>query len=308
MKQGEKALSLFFACEKDSIEKVKYLIETCLIDPVSVEIMKQKSLLHVALKNRKGGRRIIEYLIEKVHLNINARDQNGRTLLHLVCSPTHTRNLSMAKYLISRGGNVWLQDHDQNTAVHTAMDKKNVSIISWILENPNAPWSTLTDFLACAGGKLEGMNELVTLILEYFKPDLDVQNKKGQTLLHLASKKNLKVLIRQLIQKGARLDLCDKKGQDCKTIIQEKNSFRRFRQQLIEDRLVPKDTWTEDSDKRKSESLFRSRVTQSDSGSDYSDCSSEESDEDSEEEEEDEDEEWESPAEKRRRLWFKGYY
>lgn len=74
--------------------------------------------LHYAAK--KGHRHVCKYLVEEVNLNIDVRDDFGRTPLHYACL---SKNCVTAAYLLQRGANPNAKTIMWRTPLHHAVEE-----------------------------------------------------------------------------------------------------------------------------------------------------------------------------------------
>jgi ankyrin repeat protein/Zn-dependent protease with chaperone function len=126
-------------------------------------------------------------------VDVNARDNLGRTALHCACAKFDTPSDEIARLLITRGADVNARDNDGNTPLHVAAGEWDIS-------------KDLLDLLLAKGA------------------DINARNDDGQTPLHLASPANLDVPAAErerrnrvvaanvLVSHGAQINAKDKNG------------------------------------------------------------------------------------------------
>ena len=85
-----------------------------------------------------GSRPLTEWLLEN-RADLNARNKDGKTPLHLLCSGDGSKissaRESSALYLIERGAKVNIADNDGSTPLHLASSSQSRSIVKALLEH-----------------------------------------------------------------------------------------------------------------------------------------------------------------------------
>ena len=122
--------ALHEACFKGNLTIIIYLIEQQNADIEFKSDVDNTPLLYTCAE--EGHIYAFQYLVEKYHANIHARNKYGRTCLHLACAYGH---VILADYLIQHYGfNIEEQDNDGNTPLHrAAANGVNTEIIKYLL-------------------------------------------------------------------------------------------------------------------------------------------------------------------------------
>lgn len=125
--------TLHYACEKDYIKIVKYLVEHGAdvnkenpqtgITPL---FMTRGTPLMVACKS--GNETIVKYLVEH-GVDVNKENRYGRTPLLVAC---FYGNESIVKYLIEKGANVNKKDHWKETPLSAAYKSGQENIVEYL--------------------------------------------------------------------------------------------------------------------------------------------------------------------------------
>uniref|UniRef100_A0A0G4FCT0 Uncharacterized protein n=1 Tax=Chromera velia CCMP2878 TaxID=1169474 RepID=A0A0G4FCT0_9ALVE len=168
----------------------------------------------------------IETLVEK-GADVDAQSALGESALHTVCSRGYARAL---KVLLEKGANVHLKgpstlDHlnfkNSGTALHSAVKsgKANVREMVQILidhkANVNTIDSPLTAVPVLLSALYEREMETVELLLANGARVNEIVDDNGATVVHKACTAGRRDAIEFLVQKGASLSWCDKKGNCC---------------------------------------------------------------------------------------------
>ncbi|RSL63196.1 hypothetical protein CEP54_005331 [Fusarium duplospermum] len=146
--------------------------------------------LQIACRQSECNMLTIEYLVEKLHVDVNARfahkDRHedeppspGGTALHILASADHYWQLDAIKYLIAHGADVNAVNGWNESPIHVAASGRQ------------GAFHTIEGFW-----KSEALN----ILLEH-GADLNIVAKDGQTLLHKAADSG--DATKQLLQKGA---------------------------------------------------------------------------------------------------------
>jgi ankyrin repeat protein len=163
---------LHYACEsinKLPLDVFKVLIEIQGCD-VNVQAEDNNTPLHIALfdfnPNKGGDITVLTYLLSQKGVNGSIRNYFGYTLLHYVCEKINRLPLDIFKVLIeTKGCDVNAQDNSNDTPLHIALDKFNPD----------------------NGGNIN----VLTYLINQQTVNVNIKDKKGHTLLHLACINNL---------------------------------------------------------------------------------------------------------------------
>ncbi|KAL3120895.1 hypothetical protein niasHT_004526 [Heterodera trifolii] len=160
---------LLSACIDGHLEIVKLLVEVGKADIEKADSVIGWSPLMVASNIQKWD--IFRYLIEK-GANTDHTDNNGLSIIHYLVD---NNNFDECKFLIDKGVNVNQKTADnllRSTPLH----------------------------LACENGQLE----IVKLLVEEGKADIEIANSDGDTALKLAKAKKKDDVVHYLVEKGAK--------------------------------------------------------------------------------------------------------
>ncbi|OUM60550.1 hypothetical protein PIROE2DRAFT_46140, partial [Piromyces sp. E2] len=137
--------------------------------------------LHIACKN--NNETIVKYLIEH-GADINIKHYNLYTMLHYACE---NKNENLVKYLIEKGANIYIKNKLGDTPLEIAQKKNAENIMDYIEKKRDEYTKLLT---AC-----ENNNEnIVKDLVEQPSANVNIQNKDGNTALHLACQNKMKTL------------------------------------------------------------------------------------------------------------------
>jgi len=91
-------------------------------------------LLHIAIIFHNGDSRKLPIIVWLVNngVNLNLQNKKGETALHLAIQ---NKNLKIVEILLKHGADIHIKDNDNNTALHFAAWKRNFSIIKLLLKN-----------------------------------------------------------------------------------------------------------------------------------------------------------------------------
>lgn len=229
---------LFLACEKghlDIVECFATLESTSPIpvtNPFDINITDQyeRTMLHVACKNEYSG--IVAILLEK-NFVVNEYDTKGRTALFYACKKGYTEIVSL---LMTKDICVDVQDNLGQTPLHIACDRHHDNIVLILLEckcrlniedkNGKIPLhlavqnnsADIIDMLMQSQNKyfsLDRQNESTTLCKQntnstVYACDINAQDKKGQTALHIACSEGYVDCVKTLLNYKCDINICDK--------------------------------------------------------------------------------------------------
>ncbi len=178
---------------------------------------------------------LVGSLIEKNIALINAVNDNGQTMLHVIAAKLFPAALSMLKRfagLSKEKGSLDVRDQDGQTALHVAVAVGNVAAVEALLQH--GVDVTLTDnkgrtalHIAAAEFGSRGLEMLRHLVRPTkAKGSLDVRDQDGQTALHVAAAAGRVGPVEALFEHGADVTLTDNKGQTALHIAAAKFGFQ----------------------------------------------------------------------------------
>ena len=200
--------------KKDILTKRKHiaLIELFLEKGVDIDIRDSRGLtvLHNACNNDSDNDiEFIEYLIDK-GADVNLPNSEGETPLIIAIN---NGNLELVKLLLDKGADVNLPNSEGETPLHLAINNGNLELVELLLDkgaDVNIPNSKGRTPLLIAAKK--GYNKIVQLLIKKVYADVNASYKDGNTLLHIAAMNNHIELVFKLIEKGANMNIKNKKG------------------------------------------------------------------------------------------------
>ncbi len=148
--------------------------------------------------------------IIKAGAKLELKNNGGKTALATTpyTNTKHIKRTYMAKIVLNAGADINTQDKEENTPLMAClslmdMDREDDNLVQFFIDND---------------------------------ADLDIQNKKGETVLMIALKQKNTRLAEQLIEKGADVTLADKKWNTARSIA--KSNKDTYMVEMIEERLA----------------------------------------------------------------------
>lgn len=202
-------------------------------------------LLHLAALN--GHSRVVKFLVEECKMNVMSPGYCGRSVLHCVCDKGGQRQLHLLNELIGTYNlDINVVDEKGWTPLHVASAYGNEEVVRLLLNTPRCePYSKAQDGLlaieqACIEGHVGsvlafleynsrtensrtqfsnilhyvcqgGHTELMRVLVEGWKFDVNKQDTNGRTPLHIAILYE-KECVRQLLTFKCQIDCVDSKG------------------------------------------------------------------------------------------------
>ena len=121
---------IFEACETGNLKSVQWLLEN--EDDGDPEAIDDNNDTPIHVATEYDRIEIIEYLVEKQHVDTNYRGYKGRAPLHIACQRGYGK---IVKYLISMDANVDAVDDDGNTPLHFAVINGQTDIMKYLIEH-----------------------------------------------------------------------------------------------------------------------------------------------------------------------------
>ena len=167
------------------------------------------SALHKAASS--GSKRIIKLCLRNGH-DINARNNDGETALHLIASASYLGQEVLADYLITKGAKVDLQNNNGETPLLVASQLGHDECVDIFIDcNANLLAVDFNGYTALHMAVAYNRTETVKLLLQK-GADANAKDNEGITALHDAAGKGLYNVIYELVQYMDNLDIQDGTG------------------------------------------------------------------------------------------------
>ena len=159
-------------------------------------------ILHLAVEN--NAIKCLKYFIIQEYTNVDMENENKQTSIHIA---TIHNQLECVEYLLNNGANSGPVDCKGITPLHYAVAMDRWDIAGVLLSN-HAPvdakcnGSNETPLHVAAKQAQGTFNDYVTLLIDH-KADVNAQNKKGETPLHLAVNHKINCNVTNLIKAEA---------------------------------------------------------------------------------------------------------
>jgi ankyrin repeat protein len=171
------------------------------------------TLLHWAV--RDGNDEIAKALVESGKVDINARDDEGRTPLLVAAE---VGNIRMLDYLLKHKATLAAQNRDGMNVFHLAAQGNKSEVIRFFSSDP---YKSASLELQAARDKHERLpievaysenrHEVAAALVTAGCP-VDWADRNGTTLLHWASSKGYDDVVQLLVARGVKLDVKDRDG------------------------------------------------------------------------------------------------
>ena len=176
------------------LELFQYLIEKG--SDIFIKTKNNSSCLHFAAK--VGGLKICRAVLQNYNFDINARDDDGFTVLH---SAAWSGDSELWQYLIENGSDIFSKTKNGRSCLHIAAEQGHLKICRVLLENYNFVVHGRDDdglavlHSAALGGDLELFQYLIENGGDVFS-----KTKDGRSCLHLAAEKGHLNICRALLE------------------------------------------------------------------------------------------------------------
>jgi ankyrin repeat protein len=172
----------------------------CLLEQspdVDTKAIRAQTALLVATK--RGSLDVIKWLDKEQRVDLNARDQNGRTALHIALESHSSGNDEFAKYFADA------QDVYGRTVRHIAREKNNSELMEWLVEQQNVDVNIedLTGWTALHSTARNGNVELVQWLVQH-NADVHARNITGWTALLVAANEGHLEVLKWLVENTER--------------------------------------------------------------------------------------------------------
>lgn len=192
------------------------LFEHCLNESSNQKLVQHafgKNFINIVCAN--GERKHISYLKEKMNINVDTKDELGRTpLFDLV---RHGR-YHEAKILIDFGANVNALDNNNRTPIFEAAEFSDVMMVSRLKD-----WGATLDALNSKGktplfyAAEYGKTAVVAYLLGLKEVNINAQDVKGKTVLFDPARNGRKDIVELLVKNEINVNLTDNDGNTAKS-------------------------------------------------------------------------------------------
>lgn len=157
------------------------------------------TLLHLACANGNGA--VVNALLKKKKVNINAKNSQGRTPLAEAC--IYGKRIA-SLLLIEKGADPNITDSLNNTPVILALMYKHYKIVNKFVIQGLVTDDEINQILLKAH-----FDTILVYPIEHCK-NVNIKNEKQQTLLHLACIAGCEAWVIKLLEKGANVNVSNK--------------------------------------------------------------------------------------------------
>ena len=189
--------NLIEACKTGQYESVVYQVEALNANLNETEL--DDKPIHIAAKN--GHTKIVQYLIECAHENIESKGNGNSTPLISACD---SGSLNVVKYLISKGANINATDITGTTPLIRATKSHHPDVVKYLIDN--GAYLNTIDNLGQAAIHY-AVNDKSFEIVKYLvdaKANLEIATEGNYyTPLHYAAMSDCTEIARYLIDNGA---------------------------------------------------------------------------------------------------------
>jgi ankyrin repeat protein len=203
---------IYKAVAEGKLTSVQYLIEQSHVN-VEAKDKNGRTPLHIA--SEKGQIEVVKYLIEQSHANVEAKDKNERTPLHIASENDH---IKVAQYLVEQcHANVEAEENEFGiTPLHIASEKGHIKIVKYLVEQcrANTEAKDYLGFIPLHSASRNGQIKVVKYFIEQCHIKADVKSLYGRTPLHNAASSGYIEVAKYLIeQHHVNADAKDEYGQ-----------------------------------------------------------------------------------------------
>ena len=185
---------LHHAAWSGDLELFQYLIEKG--SDIFIKTKNNSSCLHFAAK--VGSLKICRAVLQNYNFDINARDDDGFTVLH---SAAWSGDSELLQYLIENGSDIFSKTKNGRSCLHIAAEQGHLKICRVLLENYNFVVHERDDdgLAVLHSAALGGDLELLQYLIENGSNILS-KTKDGRSCLHIAAGKGHLRICRALLQ------------------------------------------------------------------------------------------------------------
>ncbi|CAB3387873.1 Hypothetical predicted protein [Cloeon dipterum] len=195
--------------EKSIQEVIQWLVEKINVDVDGINNAGQTALM---LACEHGKVYAVKYLLDK-NADVGKRDQEGRTVLHYA---TRSRAMDVLEIILSHEGiDLTLRDSEGQNVLHYAL--QDMAIVLFLHGKNGELAKEVANrgrtSLHLALEKSHVSLEVIRWLVEDIQLDVNVHNEDGETTLLLACERHKWAIVDFLLtQEGLQVNVCDRKG------------------------------------------------------------------------------------------------
>ncbi|KAG4085925.1 ankyrin repeat-containing domain protein [Neocallimastix lanati (nom. inval.)] len=200
------------ACNNGHYQVVEYLLDKGA--DLHLDTNDEYKLLHIALNTKENIKKMMDLLLRKGHIDVNAKDHSGWTALHIV---SRDNSYELAKYLIeTANAKVNEEDRNLNTPLHIASQYGNFAIVQLLLNNhANINFKNLNGWTALHIACQYDNKNVIQLLIDN-KANINSTTFDEWNALHIAVYYNNPTIVKYLLKK--KPDLTEKNVDDLTVI------------------------------------------------------------------------------------------
>ena len=208
--------NIFKACKEGKLSSVQWLIEkenvykNIKVEKTCDDLFEGDTPIHIASYN--GHHSIVQYFIEKQHVEVDIKGWAEKTPLHYACQNGH---LPIVEYLISNGSDANTKYTFGDYAIHFACENGHLAIVRYLIEKQNVDKDIEGDYnraplhYACREGHFPIVEYLVSKGANIEAKD----TFSGATPLHTAVLYDQTDIVTFLVSKGANKNAINEYGE-----------------------------------------------------------------------------------------------
>ena len=179
--------ALIDTIKKRDLPGAKALIEEGLID-INSKDSNGKTVLHLVSSFFIDGVSFARYFVKEHGIDIDSKDSEGKTALHWA---TYMGNKNLAKYLVGLGADIHLKDSKGRTVLHFAVFSGEIDLVKYFVKlgadvkARTKNGNTVLHWAAASRFSLWKQDILRYLVINGAKQEINLQNNYGITVLHM---------------------------------------------------------------------------------------------------------------------------
>ena len=182
-------------------------------DAISPEVETQK-ITPLQRAAYGGHADIVRLLINSALIDVNERDKDGWTALHMAIRQEHTANMhAVVKVLLqAKGIDVNAADTDGFTPLHSAARRNHIDVLSSLLQSPSIDvnWADKGGWSALRWAAVKNHSESCRILCSAPGIDANIKDGSGWTALHSAAEKNHSEVVSVLTHSCPYIDVSAK--------------------------------------------------------------------------------------------------
>ena len=209
---------VYTAAENGNINELRRLLDTNRYSITDIKIAantRDSDLTPLGIAVNNKHLECVEFLVNKCLADVNGVDiLDQKIYISPLWCAAKNGNWSIVEFLLRRGADVNVNNHDGETPLIIACSVNDFKIVKYLIEQYNANVEIVNDngYTCLMSASRAGFIKMVKYLVECGGANVNKMNKNGFTALHCAAAESSLEIVKYLLNRGATLEIVDSFG------------------------------------------------------------------------------------------------